>query len=153
VDTVVGNFGKNSLLLDPGAETFHLVEDLTPERSSSGPSTTNTYVYSISYKAIWPTSPRQLLVVSSWQMLADGRGICVISSLKDDYHPEFTKEKTSVMATVKHGGWVFTPQSDTTTHAAFCAEFDLNGSMPEWIKNKVAERLPAQLEVMQKMFV
>jgi hypothetical protein len=145
---IVGEHGRNSLCVDEQAIEFRLLD---PCAASSDPKerTHGSSVFSVGYKRVWPTSRRETLVVSTWQLLEDGRAVAVVKSLPD--HPEFTGNRHAVRATVNHAGWVFSPLRHNATIVEFCADFDLGGSVPGFVKNHVTRSLPLQISKMKEI--
>jgi len=106
----------------------------------------NTAVQHLKFKPMWPTAPRDMVNITHWRMLPDGR--VVIVSFADAGHDDICPvEAGSVRAELVLGGYVLTPcpsgiLDSRTTKVTYVVSSDLKGSIPQAISQLVSRSQP-----------
>lgn len=109
---------------------------------------THNFVDYIKFKAVWPTSPRDLLYVVHWRCLdlppLSGNGpktpaVVLVSFSSPPVSEETAPTKDTVRAEIPLAGWIFRQGTGGHgTHCTYVAQIDLKGSLPRVVLNNVA---------------
>lgn len=96
------------------------------------------------YAGIWPVEDRDLVNVSLKEKGAD---VCYIATQACNYpHP---LQKGVTRATCHIGGWILKKIDAENSYAIYISDVDLAGSIPQMIKNQLAQKqasLPSRIE-------
>eukprot|EP01137_Pigoraptor_chileana_P008819 Opistho-2@56171 len=100
-----------------------------------------TRVGYMEYIGIWPTSPRDFVVMQSIRRLPDGGYVLAGVSVEHPDHPELSG---FVRANIVCGGFVIRPVEGEPmkTDLVYVAQVDLRGSIPSAVVNKVTAAQP-----------
>jgi hypothetical protein len=96
------------------------------------------------YQGMWPVEDRDLVNIA---MKEKGDDVCWIAT--QGCHFPYPKQDKVTRATCFIGGWILKKIDDTTTQVIYISDVDLAGSIPQMIKNKLAEKqayLPSRVE-------
>ncbi len=116
------------------------------------------------YRAVWPTSARDMYNLVHWQVLDNGT-IVVVAFSDEDRHPD---EAGCVRAECLLAGWVIRPvpplshaerggeiksgEAEVTleSQVSFVLQTDLKGNLPHQVQNKVSESQPLIIAALRK---
>lgn len=93
------------------------------------------------FKAVWPTAPRDFIVLTTHKKLENGCYMVATRSVANDVFPEesrFTRGKVLV------SGYYLKPVAEGT-EIIMCAHTDLGGTLPSTIINMLSTSAPIQL--------
>ena len=108
-----------------------------------------TVIRRVAFKAIWPTSPRDFIVLTTWTDLPDGSILVSSKSAGNDVGAE---EKGFVRGNILCSGYHIRPYTDGTSDikpgqckVTLSAHSDLGGSLPSSIINMLATAAPIKI--------
>ena len=108
-----------------------------------------TVIRRVAFKAIWPTSPRDFIVLTTWTELPDGSILISSKSAGNDIGAE---EKGFVRGNILCSGYHIRPYRDGATDikpgqckVTLSAHSDLGGSLPSSIINMLATSAPIKI--------
>lgn len=108
---------------------------------------THTFLDYNRFKAVWPSSPRDMYNIVHWRVLDEGKVVLIAYSDKDPY-PE---EDGCIRGDLIIAGWVIKPLEDSSSsQVSFLLQMDLKGSLTHRVKNVVAERQPMVIATLRK---
>lgn len=96
------------------------------------------------YAGIWPVEDRDLVNVG---IKVEEQGVCYIATQKCDF--PFPAVKKVTRATCHIGGWILKEIDAENTLLIYISDVDLAGSIPQMIKNQLAQKqasLPSRVE-------
>lgn len=95
----------------------------------------------LSYKAVWPTAPRDFSLLSVSGQLNDSTWIQIGLSITD---PRIPEQKGHVRAHLVVGGYVLVecPDNPDVSEVTYATKVDLKGSVPSFVVNKVTSNQP-----------
>lgn len=100
----------------------------------------------MTFKAVWPTQPRDFIVCTSWSQLDDGSVAITTISVPDEICPP---KEGFVRGTVNISGYLINPVTSAAGMAALnvtlCLHTDLGGSLPVGIINMLATSAPIKM--------
>jgi hypothetical protein len=112
---------------------------------------THTFMDYLRYRAVWPTSARDMYNLVHWQVQDQGGAIVVVAFSDRDQYPE---EEGCVRAECIIAGWLIRPaagkQGELVSQVSFLLQTDLKGTIPYSIKNMVAESQPMLIASLRK---
>ena len=93
------------------------------------------------YKGVWPTSPRDFAVITTWNDLADGSILISSKSAPDEICP---LKQGYVRGVIKVSGYHIKPlpHDSKTCEVTLCAHTDLGGSLPSSLINALSSVAP-----------
>lgn len=100
----------------------------------------------MTFKAVWPTQPRDFVLCTSWTEL-ENNGIAITTmSVPDEVYPP---QNGFVRGSVNISGYIITPiepgQNGTGLKVTLCLHTDLGGSLPVGIINMLATSAPIKM--------
>jgi len=101
----------------------------------------NTATQHLKFKAVWPTSARDLVNLTHWRLLPDGR-VVIISFSEKAFDADNPPDAGSVRADLLIGGYVLTPQGNGSTAVCYVVQSDLKGTIPTAVATFVARGQP-----------
>jgi hypothetical protein len=96
------------------------------------------------FKAIWPTSPRDFVVCTSWTKIGDAALISTMS-VPNTFFPA---QSGFVRGTVHISGYFIVPMTDESgpgLNVTLCVHTDLGGTLPVGIINMLATSAPIKM--------
>jgi hypothetical protein len=97
------------------------------------------------FKAIWPTSPRDFIVCTSWTELAGGAILITTTSVSDDIYPS---QPGFVRGSVIISGYLIVPipeEQGGGVNMTMCVHTDLGGTLPVGIINMLGTSAPVKM--------
>eukprot|EP00602_Paraphysomonas_sp_CaronLab_P002341 CAMPEP_0185032022 /NCGR_PEP_ID=MMETSP1103-20130426/19837_1 /TAXON_ID=36769 /ORGANISM="Paraphysomonas bandaiensis, Strain Caron Lab Isolate" /LENGTH=928 /DNA_ID=CAMNT_0027567755 /DNA_START=314 /DNA_END=3100 /DNA_ORIENTATION=- len=103
-----------------------------------------TAIRRITFKAIWPTAPRDFVVCTTWSELDDGSLLISSRSAWDDLFPP---PQGYVRGFLNISGFHITalPDCDAGCSITMCAHSDLGGSLPSGVVNMLSSSAPVKM--------
>lgn len=104
-----------------------------------------TSVRRIRFKAIWPTAPRDFVVLTTWTELPDGSILISSRSAPNSLYP---KEAEVVRGNIQVSGYLIRPidgSDGKTCEVTLCAHSDLGGTLPIGIINMLSSAAPLKI--------
>lgn len=104
------------------------------------------------YKAVWPTSPRDIAVLSVMGKVEASTWVSCGNSIVDDRIPP---EKGYVRADLIIGGYVLhsVPDNPEMSDVTYCACINMKGNIPAFAVNKIAESQPMCINHLRNLAV
>lgn len=93
------------------------------------------------FKAIWPTAPRDFIVLTTFRELENGCYMVATRSVSNEVRHE---ESRFTRGTVMVSGYYLKPVEGGTA-VTMCAHTDLGGTLPSTIINMLSTSAPIQL--------
>lgn len=103
------------------------------------------------YSGIWPVEDRDLVNVS---LKEKGAEVCYIATQACGF--PYPKENKVTRAICHIGGWILKKVDAENSYAIYISDVDLAGSIPQMIKNQLAQKqasLPSRVEKSLKNWV
>lgn len=92
-------------------------------------------------KGIWPTSPRDALVMSFVEVLDDGRFMNVTKSI--DSHPDFVQRPGDVRMLANVAGFIIGPHPSGDANRCVCVQI-MDGDLGGWLPASVVSLVTTQ---------
>jgi hypothetical protein len=127
---------ENKLKWDQNVEKCEVITEVDPI-------TQITYEY---YKAIWPTSPRELVCVSSFKILENGTIIAVATSTN---HPKYPETSECVRMILHYGGFIISPCEAHKCEVKYVMNLDLCGNIPSYLAKRIITQQPIVIETIR----
>lgn len=101
----------------------------------------------MTFKAVWPTQPRDFVVCTSWSKLENGSVAITTMSVPDEIYPP---KDGFVRGTVNISGYFIVPITSpdaisTGLKVTLCLHTDLGGTLPVGIINMLATSAPIKM--------
>jgi hypothetical protein len=122
---------QKAVLINPQIDKTRRVKEFTA----------HTFTQNIHFKQVWPTAARDMVNMTHWRVLSDGR-IIIVSFNCEDYHADMQPDKGYVRADLTVGGYVMTPTKEGGTKITYCVCSDLRGTIPQAVSNTVLMKQP-----------
>ena len=87
------------------------------------------------YSGIWPVEDRDFVSVAAKTASADS---CYIATQACDF--PYPKQNKTTRAICHIGGWILKKIDAQSTHVIYISDIDLAGSIPQMIKNQIAQK-------------
>ena len=104
-----------------------------------------TAIRRIRFKAIWPTAPRDFVLLTTWTELPDGTIIISSRSAPNSMYP---KEAEVVRGNIQVSGYIIRPidsPEGKECEVTLCAHSDLGGTLPIGIINMLSSAAPLKI--------
>ncbi len=113
----------------------------------------NTFTQNILFKQVWPTAARDMVNMTHWRILPDGR-IVIVSFNCEELHandPNCKPDKGVVRADLILGGYVLEQTKGGGTKVSYSVSTDLRGYIPTSVSNTVSRSQPLVVTSVQKV--
>jgi len=121
---------------DEGVESYEILDNVDEH------SIIRRYIF----KAVWPTAPREFVMITTWMELEDGCIMVSTLSPPDEYHPQ-ASNSPNIRAYLLSSGALLRPIEERHgggVHVTFVTHCDLGGSIPAWLTNNLGSGAPVK---------
>lgn len=108
------------------ANGSQLIEQVTPSHN----------IFRTQFSAIWPVSPREMLIESQYWQDRQGNVHIKVEDASDHY----TSHKNHIAISIIRAHWLIKPIANDKLYIQYRVIANANGKVPSWLANKVALR-------------